>query len=185
MIEYAYFGEDWMRYKWGIEGVHYQWSGESMNSPIIFTDPEKIPPKYAGKGTTAFGQFGNLNFIDNINVYFNFDAFYIQFIEYWNQYSPDGWFGDSLWILPDKLYSQYTMPADKYEEFTELRNETNSQINTVHSEFTKRVWGGQISNIDSEWEQYIDQIYAAGLSEWVKFWNSDDIKTYNYYRQQK
>lgn len=182
MVEYAYFGENWMRYKWGIEGVHYKWYSEPMNSPIIFTDADKIPPKYAGKGTTMFGQFGNLNFMSDLAAYFNYDACYVQLIDYWNKYSPDGWFGDSLWIEPDKLYSQYTMPADMYEEFKKLRDETLAQINSVMNEFLGRVWGGQIANINTEWEQYIEQIYNAGLDQWVKIWNRDEIKTYQYYK---
>lgn len=185
MVEYAYFGEDWMRYKWGIEGVHYNWYSEPFKSPIVFTDADKIPPKYAGKGTNMFGQFGNLNFMSDLNAYFNYDAFYVQHINYWEKHSPDGWYGDSLWIQPDKLYTQYTMPADKYEEFKTLREETISQINTVVNDFTSRVWGGQISNIDSEWEQYITQLYAAGLSDWTEIWNSDEIKTFKYYKSIK
>ena len=85
-----------------------------------------------------------------------------------------------MWIarqIPDPL----TMPADKYEEFRDLRDQTNSQIAAVHNDFLKRVWSGQIVNIDSEWEQYIDQIYAAGLSDWAEFWSSDEIKTFDYY----
>lgn len=185
MVEYAYFGENWMRYKWGIEGVHYTWHSEPLDSPIIFTDATKIPPKYAGKGTTMFGQFGNLNFMSDLNAYFNYDAFYTQFIKYWEVYSPDGWFGDSLWIQPDKLYSQYTMPSEIYEEFKLLREETIAQINSVINDFTGRIWGGQIANIDTEWEQYIEQLYNAGLDDWVKIWNNDEIKTFKYYKSVK
>lgn len=185
MLEYAYFGEDWLRYKWGIEGVHYTWSGEPFNSPIIMADVEKIPAKYAGKGTTAFGQFGNINFVSDNKVYFSFDAFTIQFIDFWNEYNEGGYKNDNIWIRPDKYYTPFTMPNDKYEAFKELRDETTNQISTVHSDFVKRIWDGQVANIDSEWEQYIEQIYKAGLEDWVEIWNSDDVKTYAYYNSLK
>lgn len=180
LIEYSYFGENWTRYKWGIEGIHYTWYAEPFQSPIIFTEADKIPPKYAGKGTTMFGQFGNGNFIDNLTTYYNYDAHAVQYIEYWNKYGG-GWDNPDLWINPDKYYDMLTMPAGKYDEFKKLRDETNSQIAAVHSDFLSRVRGGQIANIDTEWEQYIEQIYAAGLDQWVEFWNNDEIKTFDYY----
>ncbi|HBN86069.1 MAG TPA: hypothetical protein DDZ89_19755 [Clostridiales bacterium] len=179
LLEYSYFGDDWMRYKWGIEGVHYTWYAEPFNSPLILTDAEKIPAKYAGKGTKTFGQFGNVNFMNNLKAVFNFDAHHVQFIDYWEKHG--GWYNEDLWIRPDKLYDPFTMPSDKYEEFKALREETIDQIVAVRDDFNARVWDGQIANIDTEWEQYIEQIYAAGLEDWVEIWNSDDIKTFKYY----
>ncbi len=181
IIEYSYFGDDWLRYKWGIEGVHYKWAGEPFNSPIIMSDATKIPAKYAGKGTTAFGHFGNLNFVSDNKVYFSFDAFTIQFIDFWNKYNDEGYYSDKLWIRPDKFYSSFTMTPELFEEFKTLRNDTQTQINTVRNDFTKKIWAGQVANIDSEWEQYIEQIYAAGLDRWVEIWNSDEVKTYQYF----
>ena len=55
---------------------------------------------------------------------------------------------------------------------------TLPQINTVHNDFVNKVFNGQIANIHTEWEQYIEQIYAAGLEEWVKIWNDPAIPTY-------
>jgi putative aldouronate transport system substrate-binding protein len=178
LLEYAYFGEDWLRYKLGIEGVHYVWDSEPFKSSIILTDPEKIPPKYAGKGTNIFGQFGNVNFISDNKMYFNYDAFTNQIIDYYDEYFPGGYHSDNLWIRPDKYYSEFTMTPELYKEFRELRDETLPQINTVHNDFVNKVFNGQIANIHTEWEQYIEQIYAAGLEEWVKIWNDPAIPTY-------
>jgi hypothetical protein len=180
LLEYAYFGEDWLRYKWGIEGVHYKWYSEPFKSPVIFTEADKIPAKYAGKGTKTFGQFGNNNFITDIKVVNNFDAHCVQFIDYWEKHG--GYYNEKLWLRPEKFYNAFTMPADRYEEFKELREETIDQISTVHNEFSSRVWSGQIANINTEWEQYIDRLYAAGLEEWVEIWNGSDIKTFKEYR---
>jgi putative aldouronate transport system substrate-binding protein len=183
ILDYTYFGEDWIRYKWGIEHIHYKWAGEPFNSPLIFTDPEKIPPQYKGRGEGAtFGQFGNQHFINDYKIYMNFDACTVQWVEFWNKYHPGGFYDDSLWIRPDKYYSAFTMPMEMYKEFKTLQEETSAQINAVHKDFITRFNQGQIANIDNEWEQYIEQIYAAGLDKWVEIWNRDEIKTFEYYR---
>jgi hypothetical protein len=77
------------------------------------------------------------------------------------------------------------MPKDMFDKFKILRDETSSQINTVHSDFVNKIWNGQVANLDAEWEQYIEQIYAAGLDKWVEIWNSEEIKTYDYYNNVK
>ena len=73
------------------------------------------------------------------------------------------------------------MPDELFDEFKTLRDETSSSINTVHSDFRKKAFAGQISNFDAEWTQYIEQIYAAGLQQWVDIWNRDEVKTYDYF----
>lgn len=180
LLDYAYFGDDWLKYKWGIEGIHYTWASEPFNSPMIVTDRETIPPKY-----TMSGFFSNTHFVTDYKVYWSYDAFSVQFYDFWEKYNKGGFKDDSLWIRPDKYYSDYTMPEDKHKEFTELKTATENEINTVHNDFASKVWAGQIANIDTEWEQYIDQIYAAGLKDWVAIWNSEDIQTYQYYNSLK
>lgn len=179
LLEYAYFGEEQLRYKLGIEGVHYIWSGEPFKSTILLEDPETIPPKYTGLGTTVFGHFGNINFVSDNKVYFNYDSFTSQFINYYEHYNQGGYYTDNIWIRPDKYYSEFTMPAKLYKEFKALREETGDQINAVHDDFVQKVWDGQIKNMDTEWKQYIEQIYAAGLDSWVKIWNNNQIRTYD------
>jgi hypothetical protein len=92
---------------------------------------------------------------------------------------------DRFWIRPDKYYARFMMPEDKYEDFKKLKDETQLQIDAVRNDFMNRLFSGQIAKIDTEWEQYIQQLYAAGLEEWVKIWNSDDVKEYSYYQQLK
>jgi hypothetical protein len=180
LLEYAYFGENWMRYKFGIENIHYKWYGEPFKSPIIKTDPEKIPAKYAGTGTNIFGQFGNLNFIKDITVYFEYDAFLMQWVDYWENHG--GYFNDHLWIRPDKFYSEATMTKEQFDRFKEIQNETNDQITNVRNDFLKKVNEGQIADLNAEWVLYIEQLYANGLDQWVEFWNDDNVKTYQYYK---
>ena len=40
----------WSKVRFGIEGVHYTWSGEPWNSARIQTDATKIPPHYSRYG---------------------------------------------------------------------------------------------------------------------------------------
>ncbi|HBN83464.1 MAG TPA: hypothetical protein DDZ89_06425 [Clostridiales bacterium] len=186
VLNYTNFGDNWIRYKWGLENIHYKWSGEPFNSPLIMTDPEIIPPQYKGKGEKpSFGQFGNAHFINDYKTYMNYDACTVQWVDFWEVHNPKGFYDDSLWIRPDKLYSEFTMPIELYKEFTELRELTNPQINEVVNDFSKRFHEGQIANVDSEWDQYIEQLYAAGLEDWVAIWNLDDVKTFEFYNNIK
>ena len=115
----------------------------------------------------------------------NYDACTVQWVDFWEVHNPKGFYDDSLWIRPDKLYSEFTMPIELYKEFTELRELTNPQINEVVNDFSKRFHEGQIANVDSEWDQYIEQLYAAGLEDWVAIWNLDDVKTFEFYNNIK
>jgi hypothetical protein len=181
LIEYSYFGENWMRYKFGIENIHYKWYGEPFKSPIIVTDPEKIPAKYAGTGTNVFGQFGNINFIKDLAPYFSYDAFLMQWVPYWEDHG--GYFNDELlWIRPDKFYNEATMTAEQYDRYKEIYDETNPQITAVRNDFTKKINEGQVADLHAEWVLYIEQLYANGLDQWVEFWNDDNVKTYQYYK---
>lgn len=179
ILEYTYFGENWMRYKLGIEGVHYVWAGEPYKSAIILDKPENIPPKYSGLGTPVFGQFGNIDFVGDIKSYFEYDGFTTQFVNYFDHYNQGGYYDNSFWIRPGKYYSEYTMPSTLYDRFTAIKNDTYEDVMAVHSDFVKKVWAGEIIRMDNEWDEYIRQIYAAGLRSWVDIWNNKQIDTYD------
>jgi hypothetical protein len=185
LLEYSYFGENWFRYKFGIEGIHYKWAGEPWNSEIFMTPLDMIPVKYRGEGIVAgtgtWGVFGNLHFIPDVNTYLSYNPYIVAKIEYWNEFFPGGYYSHDLWIRPDKLLSSATMPTDLYDEFVKLKNESNADITAVHKDFMNRLYEGQVINIYEEWTQYIDQIYAAGMAEWVEIFNNEEFRTYSYY----
>jgi hypothetical protein len=53
-------------------------------------------------------------------------------------------------------------------------------IRTVINDFKNRALNGAIADFNSEWVQYIDQIYAAGLGELIKdYYNNPDYKDYD------
>ncbi|HBN84517.1 MAG TPA: hypothetical protein DDZ89_11800, partial [Clostridiales bacterium] len=179
ILEYSYFGEDWLRYKLGISGVHYVWAGEPLQSSVIMDKPENIPPKYSGLGTPVFGQFGNIDFIDDTKIYFGYDAFTTQLVTYFDHYNQGGYYANSFWIRPGKYYSEYTMPETLYDRFTVTKEKTYKDIMAVHDDFVKKVWAGEIIHMDNEWDEYIRQIYGAGLKSWVDIWNSKQIDTFD------
>ncbi len=172
LYEYTCFSDDWMRYRYGIEGVHYKWSGEPFQSALVFTPLDKIPKKYAG--TVDMGQFGNTNFHIGTGATMNYEPTYLQ----WYDYYYDRFTQSDLLLRPYKLYDRSTMPNDTYEEFRLLYTETSPQVFAVRKDFEARTGKGEISNINTEWSQYLDQLYAAGLEDWIEIWNSDDIMTY-------
>jgi putative aldouronate transport system substrate-binding protein len=183
LLEYAYFGEDWLRYRFGLEGVHYVWAGEPYVSPMILDSPENIPPKYAGLGTSVFGQFGNIHFVPDIKAYFGYDAFTSQMANYFEQYNAGGYYASNLWIRPAKYYSEYTVPSVLYDRFRAVKERTYENIQAVHENFLAKVFAGEILHMDNEWKDYINEIYNAGLKEWTDIWNSKQIDTFDRYGQ--
>lgn len=179
ILEYAYFGEQWLRYKLGIEGVHYAWSGEPLQSSIIMDQPENIPPKYSGLGTRVFGQFGNIDFVGDIKTYFEYDSFTTQFVTFFEHYNQGGYYANNFWIRPGKYYSEHTMSKLLYDRFMVTKEKTYGDVMTVHQDFLKKVWAGEIIHMDDEWNEYLHQIYGAGLKAWVEIWNNKQIDTYD------
>ncbi|MGI6562256.1 MAG: hypothetical protein ACOX3Q_06815 [Clostridia bacterium] len=179
LLEYSHFGENWLRYKAGIENVHYKWVGEPFKSPLVYNDPATIPKKYAGLGSAGFGQFGNQNFIGDTIAFRNWTPFIVQWIAWWEDHG--GYYNEDIWIRPDKLFDASTMTPEQYQAFDALNKEFDPQITVVRNEFIDRMNKGQIANWDAEWEQYIEQLYAAGLEKLVEFMNKDEVKEFKYY----
>jgi len=179
LLEYSYFGENWMRYKHGIEGVHYTWQSEPYKSPLVRTDPAKIPKKYAGTGTAPFGTFGNGDFIGDTIPFRMWTPFIIQWIAWWEKHG--GFYNEDNWISPDKMYDKSTMPLEKFDQYKALSDKYNPQLNTIRNDFITRIQNGQIADINTEWEQYVRQLYAAGLEEMTAVMNSSEVKTFVHY----
>lgn len=175
LLEYAYYGEEWTRYKFGIEGVHYTWMGEPFKSAMVKTPAEKIPKKYVGPQGAPQSMFGNDNFSIDLGVYYNYTSNPLFYCEY---AKANGWFETDI-MRPYKYFHTTTMPKNLYDKFTEIRNETLGSINTVHNDLVRRFEEGQIANILTEWSTYIDQLYANGLDLWVEIFNDPAVPTYN------
>ena len=57
ILQYTTFHSEeiWYRYKYGIEGIHYKWSGEPYVSAMIATPTAELPPEYQGGSLNVFG----------------------------------------------------------------------------------------------------------------------------------
>jgi hypothetical protein len=53
-------------------------------------------------------------------------------------------------------------------------------LNPIIADFKNRALKGQIANFDTEWSQYIDQLYANGLQRLVDdFFNNPEFEKYD------
>ena len=70
------------------------------------------------------------------------------------------------------------MGYDLYAKYTELNAEVKPQIDAVVKDFKTRALNGEIADYNSEWAQYIDQLYAAGLQKLIDevFHNPEFVK---------
>ena len=59
------------------------------------------------------------------------------------------------------------MGDELYKKYTELKAELDPQMNPIINDFKNRALNGQIADFNSEWSQYIDQLYDAGLQKLI------------------
>ncbi len=159
--------EYWSKVKYGIEGVHYKWTGEAWDSGMITTDATKIPPHYKKYGGfLAVFRSGPSPVVNEPQSQYN----KILYSEEWYKY---------YCIEPIKYLSSTYMSVDMYKKYTEDWNAVSGDINTIINDFRNRSWEGQIANINTEWEQYINQLYDAGLEKLVNdYFNNDGFAYY-------
>lgn len=175
ILQYTTFHSEeiWYRYKYGIEGIHYKWSGEPYVSAMIATPTAELPPEYQGGSLHVFSLFYNpstvQNQIDNA-VKYGFWA-YMPFMHAYGLF-------EKYVMNPEKYASAAYMGYDLYAKYTELNAEVKPQIDAVVKDFKTRALNGEIADYNSEWAQYIDQLYAAGLQKLIDevFHNPEFIK---------
>jgi putative aldouronate transport system substrate-binding protein len=151
----------------GIEKIHYTWSGEPYNSSRMVTEATKIPPQYRKGG------FWGGNFIGEEN-FFVYEAHrQILIFQYENMWV------DNYMVEPYKYIAPLDMGQELYDAYMKDYNELNNEIMTVVNNFANRVWRGQVGDIYTEWEQYLTQLYSAGLQTMVdKYYNNDAFQKY-------
>lgn len=152
----------------GIENIHYKWSGEPFNSSRIVTEAAKIPPQY------RMGKFWGGNFGGEEN-FFTFEASrQILLFQYENMWV------EKYMVEPYKYITALDMGQEMYDEYRKDYNALNTEIMTVANNFANNVWKGQVGDINTEWEQYLTQLYSAGLQTMVdKYYNNDDFRRYD------
>ena len=59
-----------------------------------------------------------------------------------------------------------------------MRNQ--SQITPIVNDFKSRALKGEIANFNTEWSQYIDQLYSAGLQKLIdEIFNNPEYEKFN------
>ncbi|NLY96769.1 MAG: hypothetical protein GX082_04960 [Clostridiaceae bacterium] len=157
----------WRKVLYGIEGIHYRWTGEPWKSGMIRTPKEDIPENYR-----MYGSFGG-SFSSDVSPVLNeaMAQFYRFFIE-------DKW-ASKYTIEPYKYISVRTMGYDMYEDYMNKRNEVIGEIYAVVNDYINRSWEGLLGSSSEEWEQYLERLYDAGLNVLVnKYYNNPEFELY-------
>lgn len=162
----------WRQVLYGLEGVHFTWTGEPWASGMIRTEPEKIPDHYK-----RYGGFGG-SFGGQMSPALN-EAM-SQYMPFFMGIDERGQDWPSLYTIePVKVLSAMYMGIDMHTDYQETWNDVGSDIWGVVTEFRDRHWDGQIANIRTEWSEYIDQLYSAGLEQIVtNFFNNPEFEKY-------
>jgi putative aldouronate transport system substrate-binding protein len=176
ILEYTtYSSEDnYLKFKSGLEGVHWKWAGEPYMSTRISIPEADLPPEFRGWPSTfslwvSFSEADQTVEIAEKTGYWDFPAYAYAYNLY-----------EKYACIPKKYISAVYMGQEMYDAYMERYNELIPSINSVVNDFKNRALQGQISNFNSEWVQYIDQLYAAGLGELVNdFYNNPDYKNYD------
>jgi putative aldouronate transport system substrate-binding protein len=175
ILQYTLFSsyENYIRYTSGLEGIHFKWAGDPYLSNMIVTPAAELPPEYRGNTsvfTFIISQSPINQFIRDATIY--------------NDWHYRSWMyvNDLLnkhVISPAKYISDVYMGIELYKEYTDLVTKY-PEINTVVNDFINRALEGMIDNFNTEWQQYIEQLYSAGLEEIIeKIFNNPEFKDYD------
>jgi len=176
ILQYTTFSsyDNWLRYKEGIEGIHWKWAGTPYKSTRLATPRDELPEEYRGQ----LNVFGLWNYpsvvqfqIDNAveNGYWSYMA-YMHANGLFEKYA----------VNPHKYTSEAYMDREMWAAFVEDRAETNAQLNPIINDFKNRALAGEIANFNQEWTQYIEQLYANGLQLMIdKYYNNPDFEIYD------
>jgi putative aldouronate transport system substrate-binding protein len=164
------------RYVYGIEGIHWKWAGEPFNSTKIITPNSDLPPEYRASNICVFAGYllrwptAQLEINAAVNDgYWSWPA-YAYTYDLFEKYA----------CIPEKYISAVYMGNELYDKHTQLKAELDPQMNPIINDFKNRALNGEIANFNTEWTQYIDQLYAAGLETLIKeVYNLQDFAKFN------
>lgn len=151
----------------GIEGVHFKWEGEPWKSAMMTTEADMVPPQYRRGGFWG-GSF------QADTLFYGHEAAH----HYYTFATEHNWVAKYC-IEPNKYLNKLNMGIDLYEEYIKEYAEYSPNINAAVADFANRSWRGDIADLNSEWVQYINQLYAAGLETIIdKYYNNDSFEVY-------
>ena len=169
MMEYTHFDKDaYMRYFYGIEGIHYKWLGEPGKSSILTIPNEQVPEQYRSKAPMNI--FASNKFLMDMSIWTLFSSYYYT----WHFYQEEnGW--SKYDIEPYKYLDRMYFTDELWQQYEKVSQEVSEGINAVRNDFWNRAHEGQIANINQEWSVYIDNLHKNGLDKLVEIFNSKDM----------
>lgn len=164
------------RYVYGIEGIHWKWAGEPFKSSKIITPAAQLPQEYRRSNTCPFAGWmlrwptsGLESEAALKDGYWSLPA-YMYAYDLYEKYA----------CVPEKYVSSIYMGETLYKKYIDLKAELDPQMNPIISDFKARALNGEIANFNTEWTQYIDQLYAAGMQKLVdEVYNLDEYEKYS------
>ncbi len=177
MLQYMiYTSEDiFYRYNQGIEGIHWKWAGEPYKSTMLITPQADLEVKYRGNVrpfTCWLMQWPTAQREIDAAVedgYWSVPAF---------MYANDLY--EKYALIPEKFISQIYMGDELFKKYTDLNAELSPQMNPIINDFKNRALNGEIANFNTEWTQYIDSLYAAGMQKLIdEVFNLDEYEKYS------
>lgn len=176
ILQYTTFSsiENYTRYNNGIEGIHFTWAGEPYKSNIIKVNAADLPEEYRGQ-LKVFSLFYTPSTVQSQidNALKDGYWWFMPFMHYYGLF-------EKYALNPEKHLSEAYMGRELFAQYNEVSAEINAQLNPIIADFKNRALKGQIANFDTEWSQYIDQLYANGLQRLVDdFFNNPEFEKYD------
>jgi putative aldouronate transport system substrate-binding protein len=161
----------WRTIVYGIEGVHYRWTGEPWAGGQVQTPIDKIPSHYR-----RYASEGNPGFIGSFTPEYGYNMNEVR-VFIWGFSDQHSW--TKKYTVEPYKYIDYMYMGSMYNDYVKDWQEVSGEIMAVMKDFINRHWVGQIANIYTEWESYITRLYAAGLGKIVDdYFNNDKFEKY-------
>lgn len=176
ILQYTTFSniDNWHRYKYGIEGIHWKWSGDPYISAIIATPTAELAEEYRGQ----LNVFGLWNYPSQVQKQID-NATKNGYWAYMPYMHANGLF-EKYALDPLKYISEAYMGRELYAAYTKEIADINAQLNPIINDFKNRALKGEVANFNTEWTQYIDQLYANGLQTLIdKYYNNPEFAEYD------
>ncbi len=176
LLQYTTFASEdiYLRYKYGIEGIHWKWAADPYISTRIATPTAELPEQYRGQ----LNVFGLWVYPSTVQQQID-NAVKNGYWAYMPYMHANGLF-EKYALNPEKFVSAVYMGQELFTEYSKVKADLNAEMNPIINDFKARALAGQIANFNTEWTQYIDQLYAAGLEKLINdYYNNPEFKQYD------
>jgi hypothetical protein len=170
MLEYAFFGSEKNTFLFGIENVHFQWSGEPYKSVPIYKNPRMLEEPYTADSNP--GHLGNLYFRTDPLHLFRYESSIAAFYQYFFTY----YHYNDLFITPYKDINFDELLDNVFGGDIKRYN----ALSQTYFDIVRNVFRVPIIDIDKEFDQYKKAL--LGNPDFIKlleYINDDRFLVYN------